>query len=164
MGMKATFRHFLAVVFLALLSHCGLAQKAAMVKLAELQKMIGEPEGRVKVINFWATWCAPCVKELPYFEKVNQENKKVAVTLVSMDYDLDPNPDKVNRFVQRKKIQSKVVILAESDPNSWIEKIDKEWTGAIPATLLVDAKGKRKFIQGELTEEELIRLITEMTN
>src|SRR4029078_3746838 len=101
-----------------------------LVKLPELQKLIQQP-GPVKVINFWATWCAPCVKEMPLFEKLNQENKNCKVILVSMDYDLDPEPAKVKRFIERKKIQSQVVILAEENPNDWIEKIDKNWSGAL---------------------------------
>jgi len=72
------------------------------VKLAELQKIIHEP-GFVKVINFWATWCAPCVKEMPFFEKLNRDDKNIKVILVSMDYDLDPDPAKVKRFIERKK-------------------------------------------------------------
>ncbi|PZR36283.1 MAG: TlpA family protein disulfide reductase, partial [Azospira oryzae] len=75
------------------------AQEAKLVRLAELQKMIDTPSDEVKVINFWATWCAPCIKELPLFEKLNQERKDVKVTLVSMDIDLDPNPQKVYKFV-----------------------------------------------------------------
>jgi thiol-disulfide isomerase/thioredoxin len=117
------------------------------------------------VINFWATWCAPCVKEVPFFETLNRENKSVDVTLVSMDYDLDPNPEKVYRFITRKKLQSKVVILAERNPNDWIDKIDKSWSGALPATLIVNTKtGKRKFVQKELHEGELEKLIEEIGN
>jgi len=80
-----------------------------------------------------------------------------------MDYDLDPNPDKVNRFIARKKLQSKVVILAETDPNSWIDKIDRDWQGALPTTLVVNTKtGKRKLVQKELHEGELEKLIAEV--
>jgi hypothetical protein len=79
---------------------------------------------------------------------------------VSMDYDLDPNTEKVDRFVARKKLQSKVLILTESDPNSWIDKIDKRWSGALPATLVINSKtGKREFVQGELGEGELEKLL-----
>jgi len=143
----------------------SLAQKAEQITLKDLQLAINTSSERIQVFNFWATWCAPCVKEIPLFEKLNQENKTVEVTLVSMDFDLDPNPDKVNRFVARKNIQSKVVILAESDPNSWIDKIDKNWSGALPTTLIVNTKsGKRKLVQKELHEGDLEKLIAEVNN
>src|SRR5882757_8626734 len=105
------------IILCSSISLSGFCQKASSIKLNDLQKLINAPSPPVKVINFWATWCAPCVKELPFFEKLNLENKDVKVTLVSMDYDLDPNPDKVNRFIARKKIQSDVVILTERDAN-----------------------------------------------
>jgi thiol-disulfide isomerase/thioredoxin len=134
-----------------------------LIKLAELQKLIHQP-GPVKVINFWATWCAPCVKEMPLFEKLNRDDKNSKVILVSMDYDLDPDPAKVKRFIERKKILSEVVILAEENPNDWIEKIDKNWSGALPSTLVINPNsGKRKFIQGEMKEGDLEKLIQEVS-
>jgi len=134
-----------------------------LVKLPELQKLINQA-GPIKVINFWATWCAPCVKEMPLFEKLNKENKDCKVILVSMDYDLDPDPAKVKRFIERKKILSDVVILAEENPNDWIEKIDKSWSGALPSTLVVNPNsGKRKFIQGEMKDGDLEKLIQEVS-
>jgi thiol-disulfide isomerase/thioredoxin len=134
-----------------------------LIKLPELQKLIQQP-GPVKVINFWATWCAPCVKEMPLLEKLNHDDKNIKVILVSMDYDLDPDPAKVKRFIERKKILSEVVILAEENPNDWIEKIDKSWTGALPSTLVINPNsGKRKFIQGELKEGDLENLIQEVS-
>lgn len=142
------FNVLIALVF------CSLSVSAQrQIKLKDFQKILAEPG--TKVINFWATWCAPCVKEMPLFEKLHQENKSVKVLLVSMDYDLDPNPAKVKRFIERKKIESEVVILAEENPTEWIDKIDKNWSGALPATLIIGAGGKRKLIQGELKEGEL---------
>lgn len=150
---------------IGLASASSFAQKADLIKLKDLQEVINSPAEHIQVINFWATWCAPCVKEMPLLEKLNAENKNVDVTLVSMDYDLDPNPEKVQRFMARKKLQSKVVILAESDPNSWIDKIDKNWEGALPTTLVINTKtGKRKLVQKELQEGELEKLIAEVTN
>jgi len=134
-----------------------------LIKLPELQKLIHQT-GPVKVINFWATWCAPCVKEMPLFEKLNHDDKSIKVILVSMDYDLDPDPAKVKRFIERKKILAEVVILAEENPNDWIEKIDKNWTGALPSTLVINPNsGKRKFIQGELKEGDLEKVIQEVS-
>jgi thiol-disulfide isomerase/thioredoxin len=129
------------------------------IKLSQFKKELSSGS-KIKVINFWATWCAPCVKELPLFEKLNQENKEVDVLLVSMDYDLDPNPEKVKRFIDRKKLRSKVVILAEANPTDWIDKIDKDWSGALPATLIINPQsGKRKLVEGEMKDGELDKLI-----
>ena len=158
-------RYLMLFTLLFCLMAPSLAQKAEQIKLKDLQLAINTSSEHIQVFNFWATWCAPCVKEIPLFEKLNQENKTVEITLVSMDFDLDPNPDKVNRFVARKNIQSKVVILAESDPNSWIDKIDKNWSGALPTTLIVNTKsGKRKLVQKELHEGDLEKLIAEVNN
>jgi len=157
---KTMTRKLLLLVYFAL-PHTLLSQE--LVRLPELQKLIHQP-GSVKVINFWATWCAPCVKEMPLLEKLNEDDKNTKVILVSMDYDLDPDPAKVKRFIDRKKIRSKVVILAEENPNEWIEKIDKSWTGALPSTLVINPdSGKRKFMQGELKEGDLEKLIQEVS-
>jgi hypothetical protein len=101
------------------------------------------------------------VKELPLFEKITAEKRPgVRITLVSLDLDLDPNPDKVYKFISRKNIQSQVVLLDEADPNSWINKIEKEWSGALPATILINHKtGKRKFIGKALEEGDLEKFL-----
>jgi thiol-disulfide isomerase/thioredoxin len=140
------------------------AQSPATVKLADLQKRINAKSDNIQIINFWATWCGPCIKELPYFEKLTSENQAdVKVMLVSMDLDLDPNPEKVYKFVNRKNLKSEVVLLDESDPNSWINKIDKEWNGSLPATLIINQRtGQRKFIGKELHEGDLEKLIAEV--
>ncbi len=138
--------------------------KPQMIKLGRLEQAINGRSDTVHVFNFWATWCAPCVKELPLFEKLNQQtDQHVKVTLVSMDLSLDPNSEKVYKFVTRKNIVSRVWILDEKDPNTYIDKIDPSWSGALPATLVVNTvTGKRKFIEGELTEEKLNALISEI--
>jgi thiol-disulfide isomerase/thioredoxin len=139
------------------------AQAADLVPLAQLEASIAEERTRIQVINFWATWCAPCLKELPLFEKLNDDRKDVRVLLVSLDMDLDPNPDKVRNFAARKKLKSEVIILNEKDPNSWINRIEKTWSGAIPATLIINNRtGKRKFVEKELKTGDLERLLLEV--
>ena len=156
-------RRIIFPVFLFLAS-AGFAQQAKTVRLADLQKLMNEKSEKIQVINFWATWCGPCVKELPFFEKLNAESRpEVKVTLVSLDLDLDPNPAKVYRFISKKNIQSQVLLLDEPDANSWISKIDKEWSGALPATILINHKtGKRRFIGKALEEGELETYLREI--
>ena len=153
------------IVVLSFFTSAAYSQTIESVKLADLQKIIHSSSERTLVINFWATWCAPCIKEIPLFEKLHKESKEVEVLLVSMDYDLDPNIQKVEKFQSRKKIQSRILFLMESDPNAWIEKIDKRWSGALPATLVINSKnGKREFVQGELEEGDLEKIVTKVTH
>jgi thiol-disulfide isomerase/thioredoxin len=140
------------------------SQKAEIIKLERLQKIIHEKSDKIQVLNFWATWCGPCVKELPLFEKLNASAQTdVKITLVSLDLDLDPDPAKVYKFIERKNLQSEVLILDEKDSNAWIDKIDKNWSGALPATIIINQRtGQRKFVGKELHEGDLERLIEEI--
>lgn len=134
-----------------------------VVDLEDLQRMIAETGKGTKVINFWATWCAPCIKELPLFEKLSEGREDVSVTLVSLDLDLDPDPEKVRRFVKQRNIHSPVLILDAGNPNEWIGKIDGGWSGALPATLVINgATGKRLLVERELHEGDLEELITQV--
>jgi len=138
-------------------------QTAEIVKVADLEKIMKERSAAIHIINFWATWCGPCVKELPVFEKITAEGRPdIKVTLVSLDLDLDPDPEKVYKFVARKGLRSRVVMLDEADPDSWINKIEKQWSGALPATIVINHKtGKRKFIGRALREGELEQYLDE---
>jgi thiol-disulfide isomerase/thioredoxin len=154
---------WLTVLVVWVASPALFGQTAKMVRLPELQASLQAEQDRIQVINFWATWCGPCIKELPLFEKLNADRKDVRVRLVSLDMDLDPNPEKVRSFVARKKLQSEVIILDERNPNEWIDKVEKSWSGAIPATLIINNKnGKRKFVERALLEGELEKLIAEV--
>ncbi len=153
------------ILLVCLLSFKVAAQPIESVKLGDLQKVLQAPNDKVLIVNFWATWCAPCIKELPLLEKLHAENSGVEILLVSMDYDLDPDIAKVVRFQSRKKLKAKILFLTESDPNAWIDKIDKRWSGALPATLVVNTKTKkRELVQGELAEGQLEELIKKVNN
>lgn len=117
----------------------------------------------IYVINFWATWCAPCIKELPYFEKLNAENKNVKVILVSLDSKKDLDK-KLIPFIEKRKLKSKVLILADKDYNSWLSKVDADWSGAIPATLLLNGK-KKQFAERDFENfDELNQYVNSFIN
>lgn len=109
----------------------------------------------VYVVNFWATWCAPCIKEIPYFEAINKNytNKKVVVTLVSLDfpkkYDSHLKP-----FIRDNNLKTRVVVLNDANSHTWIPEIHPDWSGAIPATLIYN-KDKRAFYEQPFTYKEL---------
>ena len=101
------------------------------------EKFLNQKDDKVYVINFWATWCGPCVKELPYFEKLNEEyaSKNVEVILVSLDF---PHlyESKLKPFIVDRKLKSKVIVLNDVDMNTWIPKVSEDWSGSIPATVI----------------------------
>ena len=113
----------------------------------QLKPLLEKKDNKTYIINFWATWCGPCIKELPYFEKINKEfaSQNVEVLLVSLDF-----PKQVDKklipFINKKQLQSKVVLLDDVNEDVWIKAIDSTWSGAIPATIIYN-KNKRKFYE-----------------
>ena len=162
MSYPAHFCRRIAVIILALWIQPALGQEATIIKFDALQKILHTESNQIQVINFWATWCAPCVKELPLLENLNaQKNLNVKITLVSLDF--SEKVDHVNAFIKRKNIRSEVLLLDEIDYNSWINKVDKRWSGAIPATLILNPRTKqRKFLEKGLKEGELENLIADL--
>jgi thiol-disulfide isomerase/thioredoxin len=153
----------LVIAFLLVTNVALIAQEIPVIKVKELEEIIADKEKKILVVNFWATWCAPCVKELPYFEAVHQKNdQQTKVVLVNLDF--ADKIEKVKSFVNRKKIQAPVLLLDEIDYNSWIDKVDTSWQGAIPATLIINTQtGQRRFIAKELEDGQLDRIIDEIS-
>jgi thiol-disulfide isomerase/thioredoxin len=101
-----------------------------------LQPFFEQDDDRVHVINFWATWCVPCVQELPAFYELHDKySPEVEVILVSLDFKSKIESDLIP-FIAENKIKAEVVLLDEPDGNNWIPKIDKDWSGSIPATVI----------------------------
>ncbi len=123
-----------------------------VLNFEQFEKYLQIEDDNIHVVNFWATWCAPCVKELPYFEAVNAEykDKNVKVLLVSLDFNLK----KLNSFLAKNELKSEKVLLDDPDQNAWIPKVSEDWSGAIPATVIY-GKGKRKFYEHSFTKAEL---------
>lgn len=120
-----------------------------------LEPLLYKEDNKTYIINFWATWCKPCVEELPSFEKINQtyKGKNVEVILVSLDM---PRMYKSHLipFIQKKDLQSDIVILDDPKQNDWIPKVNAEWSGAIPATIIYN-KNKRGFFEKSFEYAEL---------
>lgn len=142
------------IVCLSLIIYTVNAQ-VKLLTLDDLDKRIAQGKDTTYVINFWATWCSPCVAELPNFEKLRLANlkKPVKVLLVSLDFKSKLQKS-VIPFVKTNNIKAEVFLLNEPDQQQYIERIDKNWSGAIPATLFVKKK-VRRFYEKEFTEQEL---------
>jgi len=130
------------------------AQSIPTVDLNGLKAHMLAQGETLTVYNFWATWCRPCVAELPYFEQLNQEyaDKGVKVVFASLDF-----PDQYDRMVamtQKKNLQSELLHVDEADQNALINGISHKWSGALPATVIV-GPGVYTFQEKSFTYEEL---------
>lgn len=129
------------------------------VNVSQLAANTQKTNDTLYVVNFWATWCKPCVAEMPYFEQASQkfENKKVKVVFVSLNYARELAS--VEKFVAAKGIKSDCYLLDAGNPNVWIDQIEKEWGGSIPATIMYKGGKKVFFKEGEFTPAELDSII-----
>lgn len=119
------------------------------------EPLLYKEDDKTYIVNFWATWCKPCIKELPYFEEIgeNYKNQNVEVLLVSLDFS-EKLESLVLPFMEKHNIKSKVVLLDDVNSNRWIPKVSEMWSGAIPATLIYN-QSNRKFYEGAFTYEQL---------
>lgn len=110
------------------------------------------------VVNFWATWCQPCIEELPDFMKINDEFKdqgKFKMILVSLDKATDLET-KVKTFIKQNNITPDVYVLADNKRmNDWITALDPHWSGAIPSTFIYKSKKQLFFTEGKISYTDL---------
>jgi thiol-disulfide isomerase/thioredoxin len=140
------------------------AQTIKKLKINELMEMI-DTSSTPLVVNLWATWCGPCVREIPWFEKnvAAMANKKIKLVLVSIDFPED-YPKAIAAFAKKNGYRSEIVWLNETNADEFCPKIDKSWEGAIPVTLMVNNKKKyRQFYNQQLPEPKLIEELQKLT-
>ena len=120
----------------------------------QLDSVISSNMEKALIVNFWATWCKPCIKELPYFEQAQSKYEgDIKVILVSLDF-ANKLESQLIPFVGEKGLESQVILLDDPYENEWIPKVDSTWSGAIPATLMID-QDKRIFYEKSFSEDEL---------
>jgi thiol-disulfide isomerase/thioredoxin len=158
----------LIVLLMALLpaSHAPDAPHVKVIGVEALENLIHDPSPGIRVINFWATWCKPCIEELPYFEAIGEDPAygEVEIYLVSLDFISDLE-NRVIPFVAKRDINSPVLLLDNTDYNSWINKVDASWSGAIPATLMVNgATGEKVFFEQQFQKGELEENLSNFMN
>ena len=154
-------------ILLLLMSFAAYSQEASVIHKKELLNILSQQNDTTYVINFWATWCKPCVKELPDFIETEAayENKKVRFIYFSLNFK-NQLETMLKPFLKQNNFFSEVYLVDEPDYNSWINTVDKEWQGNIPATLIYNSsKDIRNFYGHEMDKSFLNELlITAVSN
>lgn len=150
---------FAIILLTFLFLNFGKAQEIPEVNFDELEPLLNKDNDTTYVVNFWATWCKPCVEEMPEFLEVASQMKteKVKFIFVSLDF---PNQkeSRLIPFVESQGINEQVILLNDPASNQWIDKVDPQWSGAIPATLIYKGDDK-SFMEKSLSKSELREII-----
>ncbi len=146
-------------LFFACFSGWAFSQEIRLVSIEEVINEMQKKDDTTRVLNLWATWCAPCVKELPYFEEVYQSFKgdeKIKIILLAVE----DTQKKVQAHKDKNLMKATIWFLNEKDPNYWIPKINEDWGGEIPVTIVRNTLLSKEFFHsGELSKEELLEMI-----
>lgn len=136
-------------------------QDPPILDFSGLQPLLEKNTDTIYVVNFWATWCKPCVEELPYIEQLHGDtfDNPVQVLLVSLDF-RNQIENKLLPFIKERNIKSQVVVLDDPDANTWIDKVDSRWSGALPATIIYHKDQKLFFSEGFENYQSIKKVIS----
>jgi len=125
------------------------------ITIDELNDIIKKREGKALLINIWATWCVPCKEEFPDLINFSKKyGEQIELIGISIDYP-DEVESKIKPFLQRLRPNFINYVNVESDAEKFINNLNPDWSGAIPATFFYDSEGKQfLFYEGKLSFEE----------
>ncbi|MFN8236754.1 MAG: TlpA disulfide reductase family protein [Chitinophagales bacterium] len=145
----------LSLLFTFTISHAQLP----VFNLADYANRVQQKNDTLYVVNFWATWCKPCVAELPYFQKAAEAFAEKPVKIILASQDAKSRLSNVADFLKKHSYTSECFILSAGNPNIWIDKIEQQWSGTIPATMLYKNGNKIYFHEGDYEDYEVLEKI-----
>src|SRR6185312_7967646 len=124
------------ILGLALFGFSSGTSTVGVVNIQQLQQEVNKNNDTLYIVKFWATWCVPCVNELPYFQDAYKRYSARKVNMVFVSLNSAKELSTVEKFVQDKNLKPEVLLLNSGNPNVWINEVDSSWSGAIPATVV----------------------------
>lgn len=159
--MRKIFLVSLAMTIAAI----GVGQEVKKMKIGDVEEYIKKSDHPL-VVSFWATWCGPCVEEIPWLQESVEKHKSEGVELVLVSLDFGTYfPKKITDFIKQKKFKATFFWLDETNADIFCPRIDPKWDGSIPVTLLVNNKtGYRKFFNRQMTDRQVEPEISQLVN
>lgn len=152
-GGNTNFMKSIFLLFCITIMTVGaLCQQVKKANIDDIEEIINKSDHPV-IISFWATWCQPCIHEIPYFQETvkKYQDQNVEFVLVSLDFK-ESYPAAIESFIKKRNFQANFFWLNETNADKFCPKIDAKWNGSIPATLFINNKTSyRKFYDRQLT-------------
>jgi thiol-disulfide isomerase/thioredoxin len=151
----ATILKKILFIFILIYAFTSLSAQIPIMTFDEFEPHLHKNNDTTYVINFWATWCKPCIEEIPAFEELNRKfsDQPVNVLMVSLDFVRNLN-SRLIPFIEKNNMKAEVILLNDPKSHIWIEKVSSNWTGSIPATIIYN-RNKRSFYERTFTYDEL---------
>jgi thiol-disulfide isomerase/thioredoxin len=132
-----------------------------LVDASDVKEIVASHEGEVVLLNFWATWCPPCVREFPELVEVEKEYRGRGVAVISVSIDF---PEKLEKellpFLEEHQPDFEVYLKKDGDVTVFTRTIDPEWKGTLPATFFYDRQGRSSVKRySEMTRPEMERIL-----
>jgi thiol-disulfide isomerase/thioredoxin len=148
-------RKSVIIILVLVIATASFSQSIKKIKVTELEKTIRESRTPL-IVSFWATFCVPCIQEIPYLERLVKQHEKDSIKLLLVSLDMQQDYVKIRPLASKKKFISPIVWLNETNADYFCPKVDSSWSGAIPATLFINNKtGYRKFYEEQVKEAQL---------
>ena len=150
---------YILFINIFLLSSFINSERVLVLSYSGLEPYLNKNNDTTYVINFWATWCKPCLEELPAFNELAEkyQDQKLCIILVSLDFPPQLKSQLIP-FLKTNNIMSKVIVLDDPNSNYWINHVDSSWSGAIPATLIYN-NNSREFYERSFLFNELDSIV-----
>jgi len=168
------YRALAVVALMGLAAGCGReaaapvappAAVSALVNLdeAEYQRIVAAGKGKVRLVNFWATWCEPCRAEMPALAQIEERLRAKGFELVTVSADEPEDTATAVEFLKTAGVKGTAYLKRVKNDNQFISALEPKWSGALPAMFLFDRAGQRvQFLQGEADLKKLEDDITKL--
>lgn len=137
-------RAIVAVLFLSCLAAAPVSRLAGELDAPGLQRTIAREKGRVVLLNFWATWCAPCREEFPELARLQERHRAAGLTVVGVSTDFDRERAAVEKFLAEQRPPfPNYRKKSGGDDGKFIDAVDSSWGGELPFSVLYDRSGRK---------------------
>jgi len=154
-------RKFIYIISFFFSAQFALAQEVPTLLFKDILKKVENTEGLV-ILNVWATWCKPCVAELPHFQKVQDSLRSQGVHIIIASADFDTQIPNIKPFLEKRSLTLDACHIKDGGESGWIDLFDPSFSGAIPATAFYLNGKKVLFHEGDFKEEELFKIVNEI--